>query len=69
MKSIIQRLHWKGSLILFIGVLVIFRYLFGEEVNGMAYVVFGVIEDGQKRSFSNTLQRVPVNGNSVSLNY
>ncbi|XP_033950163.1 complement C3-like isoform X2 [Pseudochaenichthys georgianus] len=35
-------------------------YLFGEEVNGMAYVVFGVIHDGQKRSFPSSLQRVQI---------
>nr|XP_046263023.1 complement C3-like [Scatophagus argus] len=35
-------------------------YLFGEEVDGMAYVVFGVIQDGQKRSFPGSLQRVQV---------
>lgn len=37
-----------------------FRYLFGEEVNGMAYVVFGVMKDGQKKSLPASLQRVPV---------
>ncbi|XP_033961667.1 complement C3-like [Pseudochaenichthys georgianus] len=35
-------------------------YLFGEEVNGMAYVVFGVINDGQKKSFPSSLQRVQI---------
>ncbi|XP_034092552.1 complement C3-like isoform X2 [Gymnodraco acuticeps] len=35
-------------------------YLFGQEVNGMAYVVFGVIQDGQKRSFPSSLQRVQI---------
>ncbi|XP_058496249.1 complement C3-like isoform X3 [Solea solea] len=33
-------------------------YLFGEEVTGTAYVVFGVVLEGQKRSFPNALQRV-----------
>ena len=37
-----------------------FRYLLGEEVDGMAYVVFGVMQDGQKRSFPGSLQRVQV---------
>lgn len=37
-----------------------FRYLFGEEVNGMAYVVFGVMHEGGKKSFPSSLQRVPV---------
>ncbi|XP_059198913.1 complement C3-like isoform X2 [Centropristis striata] len=37
------------------------RYLFGEEVNGMAFVVFGVVkQDGEKRSFPNSIQRVPI---------
>ncbi|KAK1886212.1 Complement C3 [Dissostichus eleginoides] len=35
-------------------------YLFGQEVNGMAYVVFGVMNDGQKKSFPSSLQRVPI---------
>ncbi|XP_033988389.1 complement C3-like [Trematomus bernacchii] len=35
-------------------------YLFGQEVNGMAYVVFGVINDGQKKSFPSSLQRVQI---------
>lgn len=34
--------------------------MFGEEVNGNAHVVFGVLKDGQKRSLPNSLQRVPV---------
>ncbi|XP_037620038.1 complement C3-like [Sebastes umbrosus] len=33
-------------------------YLFGEEVDGTAYVVFGVMQDGQKRSFPGSFQRV-----------
>ena len=37
-----------------------FRYLFGEELDGMAYVVFGVMEKDQKKSFPGSLQRVPV---------
>uniref|UniRef100_A0A3Q1IJ17 Complement component c3a, duplicate 5 n=1 Tax=Anabas testudineus TaxID=64144 RepID=A0A3Q1IJ17_ANATE len=40
------------------------RYLFGEEVDGTAYVVFGVINEGQKKSFPGSLQRVGIeNGN------
>nr|XP_020511756.1 complement C3-like [Labrus bergylta] len=35
-------------------------YLFGEDMNGMAYVVFGVMYDGQKISFPSSLQRVPI---------
>ncbi|KAJ4921748.1 hypothetical protein JOQ06_016458 [Pogonophryne albipinna] len=35
-------------------------YLFGQEVNGMAYVVFGVINDGHKKSFPSSLQRVQI---------
>uniref|UniRef100_A0A3Q1CPP2 Anaphylatoxin-like domain-containing protein n=1 Tax=Amphiprion ocellaris TaxID=80972 RepID=A0A3Q1CPP2_AMPOC len=33
-------------------------YLFGEEVDGSAYGVFGVKHQGQKRSFPSSLQRV-----------
>ncbi|XP_028279900.1 complement C3-like isoform X2 [Parambassis ranga] len=35
-------------------------YLFGQEVEGTAYVVFGVICEGQKKSFSASLQRVQI---------
>uniref|UniRef100_A0A671YHA0 Complement C3-like n=1 Tax=Sparus aurata TaxID=8175 RepID=A0A671YHA0_SPAAU len=35
-------------------------YLFGEEVDGMAYVVFGVMQEGQKKSFPGSLQRVQI---------
>ncbi|XP_028435544.1 complement C3 [Perca flavescens] len=39
-------------------------YLFGQEVDGTAYVVFGVMQDGQKKSFPASLQRVQIeNGN------
>ncbi|KAM8771716.1 complement C3-like isoform 2-T3 [Acanthopagrus schlegelii] len=34
-------------------------YLFGEEVDGMAYVVFGVIKDG-KMSFPSSIQRAEI---------
>ena len=37
-----------------------FSYLFGEEVNGKAHVVFGFLKDGQKKSFPSSLQRVSV---------
>lgn len=37
-----------------------FRYLFGEEVDGSAFGVFGVMHEDQKRSFPGSLQRVPV---------
>ena len=42
--------------------LLAFRYLFGEEVSGTAYVVFGLQEDGQKKkqSFPSSLQRISV---------
>ncbi|KAM9856754.1 complement C3-like [Aulostomus maculatus] len=35
-------------------------YLFGEEVDGTAYVVFGIIKDNEKKSLPGSLQRVPV---------
>ncbi|XP_045904440.1 complement C3-like [Micropterus dolomieu] len=42
-------------------------YLFGEEVDGTAYVVFGVMQEGQKKSFQSSLQRVPIErGNGVA---
>ncbi|XP_041641235.1 complement C3-like [Cheilinus undulatus] len=37
-------------------------YVFGKEVDGTAYVLFGVIQDDQKRSFPGSLQRVPILG-------
>lgn len=37
-----------------------FRYLSGEEVDGTAYVLFGVLQQGQKKSFPGSLQRVMV---------
>ncbi|RVE75820.1 hypothetical protein OJAV_G00002540 [Oryzias javanicus] len=43
-------------------------YLFGQEVNGNAYVVFGIIDQGQKKSFPESLSRVPIEngeGNAV----
>ncbi|XP_073325595.1 LOW QUALITY PROTEIN: uncharacterized protein [Pagrus major] len=43
-------------------------YLFGEEVDGMAYVVFGVIREGKKQSFPSSLQRVQINrGNGAAM--
>uniref|UniRef100_A0A672I7E8 Uncharacterized protein n=1 Tax=Salarias fasciatus TaxID=181472 RepID=A0A672I7E8_SALFA len=36
------------------------RYLFGEQVDGSAFGVFGVIHEGQKRSFPGSLQKVSV---------
>nr|XP_033961985.1 complement C3-like [Pseudochaenichthys georgianus] len=36
------------------------RYLFGQEVNGVAYVVFGLINDGHKKSFPSSLQTVQI---------
>ncbi|KAM9363630.1 complement C3-like [Symphorus nematophorus] len=39
-------------------------YLFGEEVEGTAYGVFGVMHEGQKKSLPSSLQRVQIeNGN------
>uniref|UniRef100_A0A3B4ZCZ6 Complement C3-like n=1 Tax=Stegastes partitus TaxID=144197 RepID=A0A3B4ZCZ6_9TELE len=35
-------------------------YLFGEEVDGTAYVVFGVMYKGQKKSLPSSLQRVKI---------
>ncbi|KAM6941958.1 complement C3-like [Lycodopsis pacificus] len=35
-------------------------YLFGKEVDGTAYVVFGVMQDGKKKSFPSSLQRVQI---------
>uniref|UniRef100_A0A671XRH2 NTR domain-containing protein n=1 Tax=Sparus aurata TaxID=8175 RepID=A0A671XRH2_SPAAU len=35
-------------------------YLFGKEVDGTAYVVFGVIRQDKKHSFPNSLQRVSI---------
>uniref|UniRef100_A0A4W6GAQ1 Anaphylatoxin-like domain-containing protein n=1 Tax=Lates calcarifer TaxID=8187 RepID=A0A4W6GAQ1_LATCA len=35
-------------------------YLFGKEVDGTAYVVFGVVHNNQRNSFPSSLQRVPV---------
>uniref|UniRef100_UPI0009B4E9BC complement C3-like n=1 Tax=Monopterus albus TaxID=43700 RepID=UPI0009B4E9BC len=35
-------------------------YLFGEEVDGTAYVVFGITHEGQKRSLPRSLQTVSV---------
>ncbi|XP_027138175.1 complement C3 [Larimichthys crocea] len=37
------------------------EYLFGKEVDGMAFVVFGVLKDSQKKSFPSSLQRVLIN--------
>ncbi|KAJ8246295.1 hypothetical protein GJAV_G00265980 [Gymnothorax javanicus] len=37
------------------------QYLYGEDVSGMAFVVFGVLtQDGEKKSFPASLQRVPI---------
>ncbi|KAM9362521.1 complement C3-like [Symphorus nematophorus] len=43
------------------------RYLFNENVDGQAYVVFGFMEDGQKHSFPGSIQRVLIEkGNGVA---
>ncbi|XP_037982232.1 A.superbus venom factor 1-like [Motacilla alba alba] len=36
------------------------RYLYGENVEGMAFVLFGVMVDDEKKSIPQSLQRVPV---------
>lgn len=43
------------------------RYLFGQEVEGTAYAVFGVICEGQKKSFPASLQTVKVSTRIVTL--
>ncbi|XP_028998589.1 complement C3-like isoform X2 [Betta splendens] len=41
-------------------------YLFGQEVSGVAYVIFGVEHDGQKKSFPSSIQRKHIeNGKAV----
>ncbi|XP_056225994.1 complement C3-like [Seriola aureovittata] len=35
-------------------------YLFGEEVDGTAFVVFGVVHEGQKKSFPDSIQKVQI---------
>nr|AIA08688.1 complement component C3 [Oplegnathus fasciatus] len=35
-------------------------YLFGEEVDGTAYGVFGIMQGVQKKSFPSSLQRMPI---------
>ncbi|KAM4750145.1 complement C3-like [Anableps anableps] len=37
-------------------------YTFGKKVDGSAYVVFGVVHENQKKSISDSLQRVPIVG-------
>uniref|UniRef100_A0A8C9XDJ9 Anaphylatoxin-like domain-containing protein n=1 Tax=Sander lucioperca TaxID=283035 RepID=A0A8C9XDJ9_SANLU len=37
-------------------------YLFGINVDGTAYVVFGVMQEGRKKSFPSSLQRVQIEG-------
>nr|BAA88901.1 complement component C3 [Paralichthys olivaceus] len=41
-------------------------YLFGEEVSGTAYVVFGVVLEGEKKSFPSSLQRISID-NGIGL--
>ncbi|PIO39686.1 hypothetical protein AB205_0048090 [Aquarana catesbeiana] len=36
------------------------RYLYGKEVHGSAFVLFGVAKDGVKTSFPNTLRRIQI---------
>uniref|UniRef100_A0A8D0AD77 Complement C3-like n=1 Tax=Sander lucioperca TaxID=283035 RepID=A0A8D0AD77_SANLU len=42
-------------------------YLFGQEVAGTAYVVFGVMQDGHKKSFPASLQRIENGVGEVTL--
>uniref|UniRef100_A0A3P9KQP9 Uncharacterized protein n=1 Tax=Oryzias latipes TaxID=8090 RepID=A0A3P9KQP9_ORYLA len=35
-------------------------YAFGQVVNGMAFVVFGVMDNGQQKSLNHSLSRVPI---------
>uniref|UniRef100_A0A3P9MSY0 Complement C3-like n=1 Tax=Poecilia reticulata TaxID=8081 RepID=A0A3P9MSY0_POERE len=35
-------------------------YTFGKKVDGSAYVVFGVMHENQKKSISDSLQRIPI---------
>ncbi|KAM3864598.1 complement C3-like [Diretmus argenteus] len=42
-------------------------YLFGEEVDGTAYVVFGLVENDQKKSFTSSIQRITKGVGVVSL--
>ncbi|XP_075062652.1 complement C3 [Mixophyes fleayi] len=43
------------------------RFLYGKDVNGMAFVIFGVKKDGVKTSLPNTLRRIPIaNGEGVA---
>ncbi|XP_072318357.1 complement C3-like [Eucyclogobius newberryi] len=37
-------------------------YLFGKEVDGTAYVVFGVMKDGNRKVFPSSLQRISISG-------
>uniref|UniRef100_A0A3P8SVT4 Complement component c3a, duplicate 5 n=1 Tax=Amphiprion percula TaxID=161767 RepID=A0A3P8SVT4_AMPPE len=43
------------------------EYLFGEPVYGMAYVVFGVISEGEKKGFPDSLQRVQITNGEGSV--
>lgn len=36
------------------------RYLFGKDVDGTAYVVFGIMDGNVKKSLPHSLTRVPV---------
>ncbi|CAI9577102.1 unnamed protein product [Staurois parvus] len=43
------------------------RFLYGKEVQGSAFVLFGVEQDGVKTSFPNTLRRIQIeNGDGVA---
>uniref|UniRef100_A0A3B3VPY6 Complement C3-like n=1 Tax=Poecilia latipinna TaxID=48699 RepID=A0A3B3VPY6_9TELE len=40
---------------------------FGEAVDGTAYVLFGVVQDGRKKSFPDSLQKIKVKGINKAL--
>uniref|UniRef100_A0A3P9MTA4 Complement C3-like n=1 Tax=Poecilia reticulata TaxID=8081 RepID=A0A3P9MTA4_POERE len=44
-------------------------YNFGEAVDGTAYVLFGVVQDGRKKSFPDSLQKIKVKGIHKALRY
>ncbi|XP_008300942.1 complement C3-like [Stegastes partitus] len=43
------------------------KYLFGEQVHGTAYVVFGVISGKEKKGLPDSLQRVPIRNGEGSV--
>ncbi|XP_051799749.1 complement C3-like [Acanthochromis polyacanthus] len=43
------------------------EYLLGEPVHGTAYVVFGVMSEGEKKGFPDSVQRVPITSGEGSV--